>query len=276
MAKAYIEHIFKLHGLPISIVNDRDPVFTSNFWQELFKMQGVSLHLSTAYHPQTDGQSEVVNRCLETYLRCVTGDQPKSWSGWLSLAEWWYNSNYHSSLHVTPFEALYGYKPPIHLPYFPGLSLVNEVDLQLQAREEMLQLLKHHLARAQARMKAQADRHRVDKQFAVGDWVYLKLQPYRQNSLADRQYRKLSARYFGPYKVEDRVGAVAYKLDLPAGSQLHPIFHVSQLKKKLGNRAVTGAQLPLLGSSPTLEPVAVLDRRMVQRGNRPATQVLVH
>ena len=145
VAKVYINQVFKLHGLPTSIVSDRDPVFTSIFWQEMFKIQGVNLQLSTAYHPQTDGQSEVVNRCLETYLRCVAGDQLKTWFRCLSLAEWWYNSTYHTSIHTTPFEALYGYPPPIHLPYFPGTSLVNQVHLQLEAREEMLHLLKHYL-----------------------------------------------------------------------------------------------------------------------------------
>ena len=104
----------------------------------------------------------------------------------------------------------------------------------------------------------------------------MKLQPYRQNSLVDRQYWKLSARYFGPYRIEDRMGAVAYKLALPTGSRIHPIFHISQLKKRIGSHHLQGTQLPSYGTSPTLEPVAVLARRMVQRGNRPATQVLVH
>ena len=106
--------------------------------------------------------------------------------------------------------------------------------------------------------------------------MYLKLQPYRQNSLADRQYRKLSARYFGPYRIEDKIGIVAYKLALPRGSQIHPIFHVSQLKKKVGPNHLQRSQLPVQGASPVLEPLAVLDKRMVQRGNRPTTQVLVH
>ena len=131
----------------------------------------------------------------------------------------------------------------------------------------MLKLLKHHLKKAQMRMKNQANKHRVDRQFMVGDWVYLKLQPYKQNSLADRQYRKLSARYYGPYQVLDKVSAVAYKLALPICSQIHPIFHVSQLKKKMGSHHRQGTQLPLVGSS----SVAILDRRMVRRGNRHAT-----
>ena len=92
------------------------------------------------------------------------------------------------------------------------------MDLQLQVREEMLQLLKHHLKRVQDRMKAQVDRHRKDQQFDIGDWVYLKLQPYRKNSLVEQQYRKLAVVYFGPYRIEDRIGPVVYKLTLPSGS----------------------------------------------------------
>ena len=262
--------------LPLLGLSDRDPVFTSQFWKELFKIQGVALHMSTAYHPQTDGQTEVVNRCVETYLRCVVGEQQKTWAKWLSLAEWWYNSTYHSAINLTPFEALYGYSPPLHLPYLAGSSAVHQVDNQLRDRDEIMQLLKYHLKRAQERMKTQADKHRTDRQFHIGDWVYLKLQPYRQTSVANRQYQKLSPRYFGPFKVVDRIGAVAYKLELPSDSQLHPLFHVSQLKRKLGAQARMGTQLPIPSDSPTLEPVAILDKRMVRRGNRPATQVLVH
>ena len=108
MAQAYVDCVFKLHGLPNVIVNDRDIMFTSQFWKELFKIQGVALHISTAYHLQTDGQTEVVNRCVETYLRCVAREQPKTWAKWLSLAEWWYNSTYHSTINLTPFKTLYG------------------------------------------------------------------------------------------------------------------------------------------------------------------------
>ena len=213
---------------------------------------------------------------METYLRCMAGDQPRTWYKWLSLAEWWYNSTYHSAIHLTPFEALYGYGPPLHLPYLPESATVQQVDVELKDRENMLQLLKHHLQKAQARMTNQADKHRVDRQFEIGEWVYLKLQPYRQNSLADRQFHKLSPRYFGPYQVEDKVGAAAYKLKLPAGSQLHPVFHVSQLKRKVGDKGMLGNQLPIPGDVMCLQPVAILDRRTVRRGNQAATQVLVH
>jgi len=87
VAQLYFDNIFKLHGIPRTIVSDRDKVFVSHFWQELFKLQHTALHLSTAYHPQSDGQTEVVNRCLESYLRCMTGEKPRDWSLWIPLAE---------------------------------------------------------------------------------------------------------------------------------------------------------------------------------------------
>lgn len=107
VADAFMQNNFRLHGLPRVIVNDRDTIFFSKFWQTFFKLQGVYLHMSTAYHPHTDGQTEVVKRCLETYLRCTTSDCPSKWRSWLALTEWWYNTSFHSSIHMS-FEALYG------------------------------------------------------------------------------------------------------------------------------------------------------------------------
>jgi transposase InsO family protein len=127
-----MDQVFKLHGMPHSIVSDRDPTFTSNFWQELFKLQGTQLHLSTVYHPQTDGQTEVVNKCLETYLRCFASEKQNQWAQWLPLAEWWYNTSYHTATRMTPFEAVYGQKPPSVLSYLPGTSKVQAVDKHLQ------------------------------------------------------------------------------------------------------------------------------------------------
>lgn len=190
VAQAFLDYVFKLHGLPTILISDRDKVFLSKFWADFFKLHGVELHMSTttAYHPQFDGQTEVVNRCLETYLRCMCGDQPTAWSKWLSLAEFLYNTLFHSSIETTPFEALYGYPPPIHIPYFKATSLVHNVDSCLVTRDAMIEVLKHHLNRAQHRMKTQHDRHRSERKFNIGDWVYLKLQPYLQNTLRDRQF----------------------------------------------------------------------------------------
>ena len=110
--------MYKLHGLPESITSDRDKVLTSKFWQELFCTLGVGLHYSSSYYPQIDGQSERVNQCLESYLRYMCSEHPSHWSDWLPSAELWYNTNFHTSLQLTPFKALYGYKP-VHLPLGP-------------------------------------------------------------------------------------------------------------------------------------------------------------
>ena len=118
VAMIFLDNVYKFHGLPKVIVLDRDRVFCSGFWQEMFKLLGTKLHYSSSYHPQSDGQSERVNQCLETYLRCMCIEHPTQWSVWLSTAEFWYNTNFHTSLQLSPFEALYGYKPT-HIPLGP-------------------------------------------------------------------------------------------------------------------------------------------------------------
>jgi hypothetical protein len=174
VAQIFMDQVFKLHGMPHSIVFDRDPTFTSNFWQELFKLQGTQLHLSTTYHPQTDGQIEVVNKCLETYLRCFASEKKNQWAQWLPLAEWWYNTSYHTTTCMTPFEAVYGQKPPSVLSYLPGVSKVQAVDQTLIVREAILCTLKENLVMAQNRMKQQADQGRSERQFEEGDQVFLR------------------------------------------------------------------------------------------------------
>lgn len=137
VAQAFMDNIFKLHGCHKTIVSDRDATFLSEFWKELFSLQGVSLNFSSAYHPQSDGQTEVVNRCLDTYLRCMCSDRPHLWSKWLSLAEFLYTTTFHPTTQLTPFEAVYGQAPPIHLPYLTGESKGAVVAKCLQERERV-------------------------------------------------------------------------------------------------------------------------------------------
>lgn len=143
------------------------------------------------------------------------------------MAELWYNTSLHSSLGSTPFQALYGYEPNLglitHIP--PTTSLA--VAVQVENRQQHLEALKEHLARAQNKIKLTADKKRKDFVFAVGDKVLLKLQPYTQSSVANRPYPKLAYKYYGPFSVLQHVGKVAYKLDLPADSLIHPVFHIS-------------------------------------------------
>ncbi|KAD7479936.1 hypothetical protein E3N88_03072 [Mikania micrantha] len=274
LAQQFLDSIFKLHGCPVTIVSDRDPLFLSQFWKEFMRLQGVQLAYSTAYHPQSDGQTEVLNRCLETYLRCMCMQTPNQWFKWLSLAEWWYNTTYHSSIKMSPFQALYGYPPPIHIPYIPMDTSVAAVETLYRDRDVMIQVLKENLMMAQNRMKQYADTNRSERSFEPGNWVYLKLRPFVQTTLKNTKDSKLTPKYFGPFLIIEKIGKVAYKLDLPSEAQIHPVFHVSLLKKAHGSHHSL-TPLPALPRF-SLQPRAIIDRRLVRRGPRMTTQVLVH
>jgi len=181
---------------------------------------------------------------METYLRCFVNACPSKWSTWLPLAEFWYNASTHSAIGIFPFEALYGY-PPRHFGQ-SALDAVTVPDLSvwLQDRAVMNDLILQHLSRAKERMKRQADKNRSERQFQVGDMVFLKMQPYVQSTLAARANQKLAFKYYGPFKILARVGFVAYKLELPSPTSIHPVFYVSQLKQAILPGTLVTPSLP--------------------------------
>jgi hypothetical protein len=198
VAQTFFEVIFKLHGIPASIVCDRDPVFTGIFWRELFCLHGTKFNFSSAYHRQTDGQTEVVKLTIEMYLRCFISSSPKQWAKWLPWVEYCYNTGYHSATKRTPFQIVYGQPPPPLLPYIPGTTKSAAVEDTLRARDEILQDVRQQLLDAQNQMKQVYDKGHVEQSFSEGEWVYLKLQGYRQQSLQKRHNQKLAPKFYGP------------------------------------------------------------------------------
>jgi hypothetical protein len=152
IAQLFLDNIVKLHGVPKSVVSDRDKVFTNSFWTELFKLLNTDLKFCSAYHPQSDGQTERVNQCLEMYLCCVVQATPTQWHKWLSLVELWYNTSFHSSLQCSPFKAMYATDP--HPGLFPHLNQSDhtEVTSLMTEKQYFTRLLNDQLAKAQNRM----------------------------------------------------------------------------------------------------------------------------
>ncbi|GJZ55902.1 reverse transcriptase [Tanacetum coccineum] len=182
----------------------------------------------------------------------------------------------HSSINVTPFEVLYGQTPPLHNPYVAGESVMDNMDRSLQAREATIEMIKFHINRAHNRMKKYADLKRSKREFDVGMWVYLKLQLHKQVTIKKAVQNKFSAKYYGPFLIIAKVRTVAYKLELPSNSKIHPMFHVSQLKLCRGYNLKMGI-LPHCGVDGLLaiEPEVILDRRIGKQNNKAATYVLV-
>jgi hypothetical protein len=193
------------------------------------------------------------------------------------MTEYWYNTSFHTALGCSPFEALYGYAPRSF--GITAASQCHATDLEQWLLEKNLlnDVLSHHLHRAQQRMKHHADKNRSEREFVAGEKVYLKLQPFIQTSVAARGNSKLSFRYFGPYKVLDRVGAVAYILELPDDARIHPVIHVSQLKRHVPSSVQVDSDLSQFptDADKVVSPVQLQNTRMVRRGSSSIFQVQV-
>ncbi|GKC06736.1 putative reverse transcriptase domain-containing protein [Tanacetum coccineum] len=231
LARMYLKEVVTRHGMPISIICDRDPRFALNFWRSLQKALGTSLDMSTAYHPQTDGQSERTIQTLEDMLRAGVIDFGKGWVNHLPLVEFSYNNSYHASIKAAPFEALYGRKCRSPVCW----AEVGEVQLTgpeiVQETTEKIVQIKQRIQATRDRQKSYADLKRKPKEFQVGDSVMLKVSPWKGVVRFGKQ-GKLNPRYVGPFKVLEKVGAVAYKLELPQElGKVRNTFHVSNLKK---------------------------------------------
>ncbi|CAL1407986.1 unnamed protein product [Linum trigynum] len=186
VVEEFIQGVVRHHGIPGPIVCNRDAIFTSAFWNEFFQRTGTQINMSTAYHLQSDGQTEVVNMCVEKYRRCFAHQQPRLWHMFLPWVELWYNTSFHRTIDMSPYKALYGCEPPSIIPYREGDNRMEAVDQLLGRCDEVLRALKATFVAANEYTRLRANLKRRDLQFEVGDWVLLRLQPYRQHSFFRR------------------------------------------------------------------------------------------
>jgi hypothetical protein len=224
LADLYLSRIVSLHGVPKTIVSDRGTQFTSRFWKQLLQALGTKLAFSTAYHPQTDGQTERVNQILEDILRACVLAYGTKWEDCLPFAEFSYNNSYQASLQMAPFEALYGRKWRTPLNWSEtGDNKIFGPDI-LQEAEEKVRMICEHLKAAQSRQKSYSDKRRRELTFRVGDFVYLRVSPLK--GMQRFQVKgKLAPRYIGPIKVLARRGEVSYQLEMPPElSEVHNVF----------------------------------------------------
>nr|CAD1827328.1 unnamed protein product [Ananas comosus var. bracteatus] len=278
LAQVYLDEVVRLHGVPVSIVSDRDPRFTSQFWKNLQSALGTRLEFSTAFHPQSDGQSERTIQILEDMLRACVLDFKGGWHSYLPMVEFAYNNSYQASIGMALFEALYGRKcrSPIHWSEV-GERLEMGPDV-VQEAEEKVRIARQRMLTAQSRQKSYADKRRRSLEFAVGDKVFLKVSPMRGVKRFGMR-GKLSPRYVGPYEILDRVGPVAYRLALPPRlAGVHNVFHVSTLRKYVSNPThVLQYEPPELQEDMSYEefPVRILAHKERKLRNRAIAYVKV-
>jgi hypothetical protein len=254
-ARVFLDVVFRQHGLPDSIVSDRDPRFTGDFWKGLFLLLGTSLDMSTADHPQTDGQTERANRVAEDILRSYCAESPTSWATMLPFVEFAMNNAVHASTGMTPFyvNGLRHPALPLSLMGAPGsggggarqildsqLGAISKSDVRRSVdafwstRVNVLTRVRDAMAEAQDQQKEQADKHNRGNMnvFKIGDYVLLSTKNLSQDAVTTLGSTKLLPRFIGPFRVTKRKGT-AYRLDLPSWLRTHPTFYVGLLKPYL-------------------------------------------
>jgi hypothetical protein len=232
LATLFMREVVRLHGVPESILSDRDPRFTAKFWRAFWGQLGTTLTMSTAYHPQTDGQTERANRTLEEMLRSRINFGQTDWDDHLATAELAINNAVQASTGFSPFYLNAGKE--VRLPLDQAISGLRpasnpEAADRIRRLKSDLDRARNHIERAQKRQAKYADQHRREVTFVVGDQVLLSTEHLRMLG-ADKRTPKFTFKYLGPFRVKRIANANAYELDLPVQLRIHPVFNVNRLK----------------------------------------------
>jgi hypothetical protein len=279
LAKLYVNEVIRLHGVPVSIISDRDPRFTSRLWPSLQRAMGTKLNLSTTFHPQTDGQSERTIQTLEDLLRSCVLEFGGNWEDLLPLVEFAYNNSHQTTIGMAPYEALYGRKcrTPICWEEVGERKLLGPEMVQLTT--DKVRVIKKRMKEAQDRQKSYADRRKRPLEFQVGDKVFLKVAPWK-GIIRFGVKGKLAPRYIGPFEIKERIRPVAYRLELPVYlDKIHNVFHVSLLRKAKIDPSRVLPQVPMkIKGDLTMKtkPVKILDRdeKLLRNKRVPLVRVL--
>jgi hypothetical protein len=227
VAKLYRDHVWRSHGMPIEILSDRGSTFASAVMRELNKLLGITTHLTTAYHPQSDGQTERINQEVEQYLRIFCNYRQNDWSEWLAMAEFAYNNRQGSSTHETPFYLNYGRHPRMGFEPARQTNVQGAAEFSDQMQEIWKEARSALTTAAEDMSRFYNEHRRKAPEILEGDQVWLS----SKNLRTDRPSKKLDHKRLGPFKVAKKISSHAYKLQLPRSMKVHPVFHVSLLRK---------------------------------------------
>jgi len=272
VARLFFSQIFRLHGMPRAIISDRDSRFTGRFWTALMKMMGTKLNMSTAFHPQSDGQTERANRTLEEMLRSYVDYRQRDWDTYLPMLEFAYNNSTNPSTGYSPFLLNHGHHPLVPASLLkPTPTNVPTVEEFITAQASALAQAQDTIAEAQERQKQQADKSRRPPTFVVGDQVLLSTENITAASHTNRPSKKLEPKFIGPYKILGQVNDNAFKLDLPANMRQHPVFNADLLRPykesppEFGHRTPPRPPPDLVDGHEEYEVEKILDYKMVGR-----------
>jgi len=266
LTKLFQDHIWKLHGLPESIISDKGVQFAAGIMKELNNLLEIQTKLSTAYHPQTDGQTERINQELEQYLRVFIDHRQEQWPDWLEMVEFAYNNKIHVATKTLPFKANYGQDPRMG---FEGKrkGKYKAAGKFIEKIKKIQEEAKAALGKAQEKMKKFGDRRRgKGEEYKVGDLVLLSMKDLKWQ-MKGRRLEKLTKRFVGPYKVKEIISSNAIELELPNSIKIHPVVNISRVrlyKSQVKGQKKIPPKLVIIEGEEEFEVEKILNKRMVR------------